>query len=50
VIGRAILARHTLGPPSSLDYVQLNAYFAGVEDWTRLRQEMQKRGGASAAN
>ena len=32
---------------AQLDYVQLNAYFAGVEDWTRLRQEVQKRDGAS---
>jgi hypothetical protein len=32
---------------AQLDYVQLNAYFAGVEDWTRLRQEVEKREGAS---
>jgi uncharacterized protein (DUF885 family) len=32
---------------AQLDYVQLNAYFAGVEDWTRLRQEVQKREGTS---
>ena len=31
---------------AQLDYVQLNAYFAGVEDWTRLRQEVQKREGS----
>ena len=30
---------------AQLDYVQLNAYFAGVEEWTRLRQDAQKRGG-----
>ncbi|MFI5242149.1 MAG: DUF885 domain-containing protein [Gemmatimonadales bacterium] len=32
---------------AQLDYVQLNAYFAGVEDWTRLRQEVQRREGTS---
>ena len=32
---------------AQLDYVQLNAYFAGVEDWTRLRQEVQKREGSA---
>jgi uncharacterized protein (DUF885 family) len=31
---------------AQLDYVQLNAYFAGVEDWTRLRHEVQQREGA----
>jgi len=30
---------------AQLDYVQLNAYFAGVEEWTRLRQDVQKRDG-----
>jgi len=30
---------------AQLDYVQLNAYFAGVEEWTRLRQDAQKRAG-----
>ena len=28
---------------AQLDYVQLNAYFAGVEEWARLRQDVQKR-------
>jgi uncharacterized protein (DUF885 family) len=32
---------------AQLDYVQLNAYFAGVEEWTRLRQDVQKRDGTS---
>ncbi len=32
---------------AQLDYVQLNAYFAGVEEWTRLRQDAQKRDGKS---
>jgi uncharacterized protein (DUF885 family) len=32
---------------AQLDYVQLNAYFAGVEEWTRLRQDVQKRDGRS---
>jgi uncharacterized protein (DUF885 family) len=32
---------------AQLDYVQLNAYFAGVEEWTRLRQDVQKRDGKS---
>ena len=32
---------------AQLDYVQLNAYFAGVEEWTRLRQDLQKRDGKS---
>jgi hypothetical protein len=32
---------------AQLDYVQLNAYFAGVEDWTRLRQVVQKREGST---
>ena len=32
---------------AQLDYVQLNAYFAGVEDWTRLRQEVRKREGSA---
>jgi uncharacterized protein (DUF885 family) len=30
---------------AQLDYVQLNAYFAGVEEWTRLRQDVEKRDG-----
>jgi Bacterial protein of unknown function (DUF885) len=30
---------------AQLDYVQLNAYFAGVEEWTRLRHDVQKRDG-----
>ncbi len=30
---------------AQLDYVQLNAYFAGVEEWTRLRQDVQRRDG-----
>ncbi|MBK5188671.1 MAG: DUF885 domain-containing protein [Gemmatimonadaceae bacterium] len=30
---------------AQLDYVQLNAYFAGVEEWTRLRQDAEKREG-----
>jgi hypothetical protein len=32
---------------AQLDYVQLNAYFAGVEEWTRLRQDVEKREGKS---
>ncbi|MEP7087554.1 MAG: DUF885 domain-containing protein [Gemmatimonadota bacterium] len=32
---------------AQLDYVQLNAYFAGVEEWTRLRQDVEKRDGRS---
>jgi uncharacterized protein (DUF885 family) len=32
---------------AQLDYVQLNAYFAGVEEWTRLRQDVQRRDGNS---
>ena len=32
---------------AQLDYVQLNAYFAGVEEWTRLRQDVQQRDGKS---
>jgi uncharacterized protein (DUF885 family) len=32
---------------AQLDYVQLNAYFAGVEEWTRLRQDAQNRDGKS---
>ena len=34
---------------AQLDYVQLNAYFAGVEEWTRLRQDVQKRDGKTAS-
>ena len=30
---------------AQLDYVQLNAYFAGVEEWTRLRHDVQARSG-----
>jgi hypothetical protein len=30
---------------AQLDYVQLNAYFAGVEEWTRLRHDVQARNG-----
>jgi len=30
---------------AQLDYVQLNAYFAGVEEWTRLRHDVQARDG-----
>jgi uncharacterized protein (DUF885 family) len=32
---------------AQLDYVQLNAYFAGVEEWTKLRQDVQKREGGA---
>ena len=32
---------------AQLDYVQLNAYFAGVEEWTRLRQDVERREGAA---
>jgi uncharacterized protein (DUF885 family) len=31
---------------AQLDYVQLNAYLAGEEEWTRLRRDVERREGA----